>query len=197
MRDMRRIIEGLSLVAREVVRRTGASEGSRDALQSIIKKSASICGLTRGKVQVHQREPLGSKPMKDMEDSVVYFNSDASYTTGSSSTSREEVMSSSEIASTDGSIAAASSEQSLSNPALESLNQPDLCADGRANFVADQVIGVGEAQNANTPTSASTIATPSKRRKPRERKVPATPFSRALGSVYFFFPSFPFGCFVH
>lgn len=185
LRDMSRVIEGLSLVAREVVRRSGASEGSRDALQSLIKKSASVCGLTRGKVWVQQRESLTRKPKspEDVKDSVVYFNDGAISTIGSSSATREEVMSSSEIASTAGQVPVSSSKEPLLGPAAESLDQPDLTAHGRANSVADQVMGVGEAQ-INIPTSASTTdisAPPLKRRKPRERKVPATPFSRALG----------------
>ncbi|XP_021717795.1 LOW QUALITY PROTEIN: protein ABC transporter 1, mitochondrial-like [Chenopodium quinoa] len=183
MRDMSRVAEGLSLVAREVVRRSGASDGSRDALQSFIKKSASIFGLTRGKVQVHQREPLASKPKssKKAGDSIVYFDSGAVSTTGNSSAFREEVISSSEIASTGDSIAASSSEQFVSSPASESVNQPDFNAHVGAKSAAGQLMGVGEGQTADTPISASSTTIPLKRRKPRERKVPATPFSRALG----------------
>ncbi|KAL2895327.1 Protein ABC transporter 1 mitochondrial [Bienertia sinuspersici] len=186
MRDMSRVIEGLSIVAREMVRRSGATEGSKDAVHSLVRKTASICGLTRGKVQVHQREPFASKPKshKDDEDSVVYFNGAALSTTGGSAVSRAENMSSSDTAASGGQIAV-SPEQSPSSPASESdsLDQPDLSALGKAEFVGDQVMGVGEAQSANTTISSSTTssAIPLKRRKLRERKVPATPFTRALG----------------
>uniref|UniRef100_A0A803N7N0 G domain-containing protein n=1 Tax=Chenopodium quinoa TaxID=63459 RepID=A0A803N7N0_CHEQI len=153
-----------------------------DALQSFIKKSASIFGLTRGKVQVHQREPLASKPksFKNAGDSVVYFDSTGAVsTTGISSSSRLKVISSSVVASTGESIAASSSEKFVSSPASESVNQPDLNAHVGAKSAADQVMGVGEFQTANTPTSASSTTIPLKRRKPWERKVPATLFSRA------------------
>lgn len=190
MRDTSRVINGLSLVAKEILRRSGESEGPRDALESLIKKTASICGLTKGKVQAHQRGPqfanpiVASKPKSpnDDEDSVVYFNGGAISTNdGSLATSKAEALSTSETAATRGPVALSSSEQLLSSPASESPNELDLTTHGIANSVADKVMDMGPAQTANTTTYSPTTSTPSKRRKPRERKVPATPFTRALG----------------
>ena len=196
MRDMSRVINGLSLVASEFVRHSGPREGPLDALQSLAKITASVLGLTKGKAQVYQHEAqfaksvLASKHKTSIatEDSVVYFNDSDKSGTGSSSASREEVMSTSETAAIDGPITVFCSDESSSQPASGFLDQPHLTEHvRRSNVVADEVMDVGEAQNANTVTSFSVTATPSKRRKPRERKVPATPFTRALGSVSFFF----------
>lgn len=191
MRDMSRVINGLSLVAREFVRHSGPREGPLDALQSLAKITANVLGLTKGKAQVYHHEGqfaksgLASKHKTSSatEDSVVYFNDSDKSGSGSSSASREEVLSTSETTAIDGPITAFSSDESFSQPASGFLDQPHSSEHVRSNVVADEVMDVGEAQNANTVTSVSVTATPSKRRKPRERKVPATPFTRALGSV--------------
>ncbi|CAO2817437.1 unnamed protein product [Amaranthus hypochondriacus] len=189
MRDMSRVINGLSLVAREFVRHSGPREGPLDALQSLAKITANVLGLTKGKAQVYHHEGqfaksgLASKHKTSSatEDSVVYFNDSDKSGSGSSSASREEVLSTSETTAIDGPITAFSSDESFSQPASGFLDQPHSSEHVRSNVVADEVMDVGEAQNANTVTSVSVTATPSKRRKPRERKVPATPFTRALG----------------
>ncbi|XP_062084911.1 protein ABC transporter 1, mitochondrial [Humulus lupulus] len=136
LKDLSRLLNGLSLVARELARHDP---------QSLLKKALLSSGLTRGKVRSF------SKP------NPIHIP------------------------------ASESSQQPQPQP--QPQPHQDLNDDGvqpppssSASSSSTDVIGV----NADPVNTVSTVKTPiavplTKRRKPRERRVPSTPFSRALG----------------
>ncbi|KAF4371754.1 hypothetical protein G4B88_030858 [Cannabis sativa] len=136
LKDVSRLLNGLSLVARELARHDP---------QSILKKALLSSGLTRGKVRSF------SKP-----NPIPIPTSESSH--------QPEPQPQSQ------------SHQDLNDDGVQPPPSPS------ASFSSTDVIGVNDAPvNTATASEAPTVAPLSKRRKPRERRVPSTPFSRALG----------------
>ncbi|XP_060962610.1 protein ABC transporter 1, mitochondrial-like [Cannabis sativa] len=136
LKDVSRLLNGLSLVARELARHDP---------QSILKKALLSSGLTRGKVRSF------SKP-----NPIPIPTSESSH--------QPEPQPQSQ------------SHQDLNDDAVQPPPSPS------ASFSSTDVIGVNDDPvNTATASEAPTVAPLSKRRKPRERRVPSTPFSRALG----------------
>ncbi|KAJ9187966.1 hypothetical protein P3X46_003373 [Hevea brasiliensis] len=167
-----RLISGLSLVAKEIARRSQTLERpAGDNFQTLITYAAKkalvsvtdVSGLTKGKV----REFSPPKP----KESVVYFDHSADLAeprpvqphsvadTGNSNVVAGEVV-----------------DENVSEDNQVSRNElGDLEKDGF------QTRNREDKRNAGSGEVAPAVATELKRRKPRERKVPSTPFSRALG----------------
>ncbi|KAF2324978.1 hypothetical protein GH714_022052 [Hevea brasiliensis] len=167
-----RLISGLSLVAKEIARRSQTLERpAGDNFQTLITYAAKkalvsvtdVSGLTKGKV----REFSPPKP----KESVVYFDHSADLAeprpvqphsvadTGNSNVVAGEVV-----------------DENVSEDNQVSRNElGDLEKDGF------QTRNREDKRNAGSGEVAPAVPTELKRRKPRERKVPSTPFSRALG----------------
>lgn len=178
-KELGRLVNGLSLVAKEIVGRSQAVEAAKNGdLQCLIKKAilsaTDITGLTKGKVRIL------SNPSSSNSDSVVHFTT---ATADDSSASSEEVTppvafqqqqqnfsSFDDKGDTDSNIEKASSSSSYS--AAENSDVRDGFRPVNESELQDLV----EKDNAQVAF---------KRRKPRERRVPSTPFTRALGSVLF------------
>ncbi|KAG2693142.1 hypothetical protein I3760_08G083900 [Carya illinoinensis] len=174
-KELGRLVNGLSLVAKEIVGRSQAVEAAKNGdLQCLIKKAilsaTDITGLTKGKVRIL------SNPSSSNSDSVVHFTT---ATADDSSASSEEVTppvafqqqqqnfsSFDDKGDTDSSIEKASSSSSYS--AAENSDVRDGFRPVNESELQDLV----EKDNAQVAF---------KRRKPRERRVPSTPFTRALG----------------
>ena len=185
MKDMSRVLSGLSMVARELVRRSEV-EGSKDVIQSLVKTTASVCGFTRGRVHSHElanpnvaHESTSSSDDAESGGSVVYFDA---VSRSDSASDFEEPSSSSSC----------SSPVPAHGEELVSTQEPAAIVSEAANYTESKsrngrmVDGVDQLVS-DTQTAAYTAAatTPVKRRMPRERKVPSTPFSRAMGLVPF------------
>lgn len=181
MKDISRVLGGLSMVAREFVRRSEV-EGSRDVISSLVKTTASVCGFTRGRVHSYElanpnvaHESNSASDDAERSGSVVYFDAVSS----SDSTSDFEEPPSSSSSSSSSSVSAHDEQ-------LVSRQEPAAVVGEAADHSKSKsqneriVDGVGQVVN-DTQTAASIATTPLKRRKPRERKVPSTPFSRAIG----------------
>lgn len=180
LKDASRIVNGVSLIAKEFVKDSQAFEAAKNGdLQNLVKKAVvsatDLSGLTKGRVR-HLPNPSSSSSKLD---SVVYF--DATNTADNSSSDptqhhqqkQEEVPSvidSDGITNDNGNVREASASASASSVA-EDLD------------VRDGLVKECEPHKED----AKVEVVPFKRRKPRERRVPTTPFSRALGSVLFFF----------
>jgi aarF domain-containing kinase len=173
-KELHRLVNGLSLIAKELVKRSQALEAAKNGdLQDLIKKAivsaTDLSGLTKGKVRSLSNAG-SSNP-----DSVVHFTT----TTGNESaeeatpvTFQQQPLSSFD-ASNDTNNNVREDASSSSSSAVENLDTRD---------------GFGSVKEA-TEDRGINAQVEFKRRKPRERRVPSTPFSRALGSVLFRFYS--------
>ncbi|CAL4956848.1 unnamed protein product [Urochloa decumbens] len=175
-RDLRRLLDGAALVAREATR--GASP--RDVLRSALLAATDLAGLTRGTPRRPQAPP-GAGPHPSTESSrpsssVVYFTHDDAAASPQDSPSERppppppppqepaHPARTQEITETD-TAAAVDSE-----PASVTASRTDLVA--------------APPEPSPLPPQAPPSPSPApveKRRRPRERSVPSTPFTRALG----------------
>lgn len=184
-RQLQRLADGLSLIAKEIVKRSQAIESARNGdpetlLASSLKRAVvlatDISGLTSGKVRQYSK-------LRPKESSVVYFNNDISNSSNNDSSvvtdsrsSREEPGSNFESNfGTERNQESVVDSQVLSN----NLGDKDLSLEREC-----EVKNLGDKDNIDEGGEAlapAPIPIPVKRRKPRERKVPSTPFSRAIG----------------
>ncbi|XP_044502350.1 protein ABC transporter 1, mitochondrial-like [Mangifera indica] len=171
-----RLVNGVSLVAKEIANRSQAIEIARtrdfetlitSSIKKVIVTATDISGLTKG--TAHEVSNPKTK------ESVVYFNSyaDVADVTGPPQQLRngekergvDEYVSSTSGLSSD-------SEKSESEVTDYSVEKESSVRECNSNNMGPtiNVDGRGEVQVA-----------PEKRRRPRERKVPSTPFSRLIG----------------
>ena len=180
LKDASRIVNGVSLIAKEFVKDSQAFEAAKNGdLQNLIKKAVvsatDLSGLTKGRVR-HLPNPTSSSSSSKL-DSVVYFDTTATTSDNSSSDptqhqqkQEEEVPS---VIDSDG-ISITNDNGNVREASTSSVAE-DL-------DVRDGLVKECEPHKED----AKVEVVPFKRRKPRERRVPTTPFSRALGSVLFF-----------
>lgn len=163
-----RLVSGVSLVVKEIATRSQALElpagaGFQTLITSAAKKAlvsvTDVSGLTKGKVR--EFSPPKSK------ESVVYFDHSAD----------------------------------VAEPTPAQPHSPDDNGNSNVDVIAGNVVDEKDSRNelvdlekdglqsrnvetkgnAGSEGVASALPTELKRRKPRERRVPSTPFSRALG----------------
>lgn len=186
-KEVGRLLNGVSLIAKEFVKRSEAVEAAKNGdLPKLIKKAivsaTDLSGLTKGEVR------RLSNPSSSNSDSVVHFATDAAVDSSSSSEEavpvdfQEQHLQQPQTSSSDANndtngnkgeaIASSSTTTTTSSAAAENLD------------VRGEIGSVREGEHQNLVDKENTQVA-FKRRKPRERRVPSTPFSRALGSVLF------------
>lgn len=170
-----RLLSGISLVAKEIAKRSKALEtGDFETLIASTAKKAlvsatDLSGLTKGKVREFSPPRLNG--------SVAYFNNSPDL--AAESTPAESQLSigdnGKESSASDGVVTPSVSFQDkiLEEKRISKEEIGDLDRDNKGHA------GAGEVAVA----PAETVAAPPvvKRRKPRERRVPSSPFTRALG----------------
>nr|XP_018632457.1 protein ABC transporter 1, mitochondrial isoform X2 [Nicotiana tomentosiformis] len=178
LKDIAKVADGLSLVAKEAVNRQLRSDGGNN-LQSLLKKTllsaTDLTGLTKGKVRQIDKE-INSNSANSNKQSVVYFPDEKPSASSSSTfTSESEIVPQIErdLAPTEVSAAefceyVESPPQAAAGTSCEVDPQKDLSFSSESN-----------AAEAVSPTTPQPVI--KRQRKPRERKVPSTSFSRALG----------------
>ncbi|KAF3966969.1 hypothetical protein CMV_008974 [Castanea mollissima] len=176
LKDASRIVNGVSLIAKEFVKDSEAFEAAKNGdLQILIKKAVvsatDLSGLTKGRVR-HLPNPTSSSSSSSSSklDSVVYFDTTTSASDNSSShptqhhqQKQEEVPSS--VIDSDGITNDNGNVREASSAVAEDLD------------VRDGLVKECEPHKED----AKVEVVPFKRRKLRERRVPTTSFSRALG----------------
>ncbi|CAI0470131.1 unnamed protein product [Linum tenue] len=171
-----RLLDGVSLVAKEIAKRSPALEAaSKGDYQTLIVSTArkallaatDLSGLTRGKV----RQVSTPRP----KESVVYF--DQSNVTADSIPVQAQPLSDDDpAAAVDDGIARDGVNVEVGNALPLEIEARDQ---EKVDFV-DEVVAA-PAVPAPAPASDGATMTVQKKRKLRERRVPSTPFSRALG----------------
>ncbi|OEL31388.1 Protein ABC transporter 1, mitochondrial [Dichanthelium oligosanthes] len=174
-RDLRRLIDGAALVAREAAR--GSSP--RDVLRSALLAATDLAGLTKGTPRRPQAPP-GAGPHPSTESS------------------RPSSSSSSVVYFTDDDVAVSPQDSPLERPPpaqepAHPARTQELTGTGTAAAVAAEPAAVVSAspdpvvappEPSPLPPQAPPLPSPApveKKRRPRERRVPSTPFTRALG----------------
>ena len=163
LKEAGRLVNGVSLIAKEIVKDSQALQAAKNGdLPNLIKiaivSATDLSGLTKGKLH-HLSKPTSSSSSSNL-DSVVYFTSE-------DSTPQPQPQPSSFNSVIENDINDNTSEASTSSSA-KNLDFQDVLV--KENEPQDSV------HKDNTQ-----VVVALKRRKPRERRVPSTPFSRALG----------------
>ncbi|NP_001316508.1 aarF domain-containing protein kinase [Solanum lycopersicum] len=163
LKDIARIADGLSLVAKETIYRQRRSEGGNN-LQSLIKNTllsaTDLTGLTKGKVrQINADSAVRTDSNKE---SVVYFTDEKPSTSEPQIEPHLEVKEVSEA---------------------EIRESPVPVQSAGTTYEGDVQI---DSISSESKAAASEVVAPvtpqlKRQRKLRERKVPTTSFSRALG----------------
>ncbi|KAF8692474.1 hypothetical protein HU200_039571 [Digitaria exilis] len=176
-RDLRRLLDGAALVAREATR--GASP--RDVLRSALLAATDLAGLTKGTLRRPQPPP-GAAPHPATESS------------------RPTSSSSSVVYFTHDDAPAPPRDPPLERPPPSPTHEPahpaqtqEIAGTGTAAAVAAEATAAAAAnleavaahpEPSPVPPQGPPLPSPvpvEKRRRPRERRVPSTPFTRALG----------------
>ncbi|WOL20699.1 protein ABC transporter 1, mitochondrial [Canna indica] len=194
LQDLARILRGVSLVAAEASKRSPALEAARagdldaffsQALKNAVGSAADLAGLTRGRP--HQV----SAPSASSHSSVVYFSENDELTTSSRSAESPHSEAQSQFQSESGaflvsgtSVAAADGTTTTQNIRCSddlkvgATKEPDVIEESSER--KDPVMP-DPLEKENPTVAAVGDVAPLKRRRPRERRVPSTPFGRALG----------------
>ncbi|XP_050946496.1 protein ABC transporter 1, mitochondrial isoform X3 [Cucumis melo] len=170
-RDATRLVSGVSLVAKELLQRSHLLDISRihnfqtllsTPLKKLVVSLTDISGLTRGKVhQFSTADPPN-------RDSVAYFSHPIQSTH----------LHSTEIS--DLGVAHNQTCVSDSSPLSQNEDKENNLVIGTEPINASSPTFSG-AEAGEAPSGRVEVTPPRKRRTPRERRVPSTPFSRALG----------------
>ncbi|XP_022770692.1 protein ABC transporter 1, mitochondrial-like [Durio zibethinus] len=176
LNQLGRLVNGLSLIAKEIAKRSQTIESVKNGdLETLIASSVKnalvsatdLAGLTKGKVREF------SKPCPN--ESVVYFNSNNDGSQANANSSSNDVARASP--NLDESINCGKGVSSNDQPVIEvKVGNDGLGTESESNLDNKRDVegGEGAAMAEEAPVAV-------KRRRPRERKVPATPFSRAFG----------------
>ncbi|KAH1081149.1 hypothetical protein J1N35_020910 [Gossypium stocksii] len=172
-----RLVNGLSLIAKEFAKRSQTIEHAKNgdletlissSLKNALVSATDLTGLTKGKIREF------SKPRP--KDSVVYFNSTndgrgedivncSSNDIARASLTNDETVDSDKGVSNNGQTIP---QERIVNDGLET--ECESISDNKRHVDGGEVV-----------KTAAEATVPMKRRRPRERKVPATTFSRAFG----------------
>jgi aarF domain-containing kinase len=168
LKEAGRLVNGVSLIAKEIVKDSQALQAAKNGdLPNLIKiaivSATDLSGLTKGKLH-HLSKPTSSSSNLD---SVVYFTSEDSTPQQQQPQPQPQPQPSSFNSVIENDINDNTSEASTSS-SEKNLDFQDVLV--KENEPQDSV------HKDNTQ-----VVVALKRRKPRERRVPSTPFSRALG----------------
>jgi len=174
-RDLTRLFNGLSLIAHEFANRS--LPATTDNFQTLIKKTllsaTDLTGLTKGKLRQFPNSPPSANPTEHTASSSVVF-----FTHANPSQSDSTPTTTTPTVTNDDAVA-----HSPSDAYNRQASDADVCA---AEEEKSEVLTTAETVNQGASGEVAP-SPPSRKRRPRERKVPATPFSRALGLVLFDF----------
>lgn len=178
MRDLTRLINGLSLIANEFAKRSlPARAGDFETLiKNALLSATDLSGITRGKV----RQFSHPSPSHASSSSVVFSSDLPSSPPSSDSTPPPPPPAPTPTTITNNdNVADFSSE----------ANHREEASGANVSAVAAKESEIPSSAEPPKQVASATASgeVPLRKRRPRERKVPSTPFSRALGLVFFSF----------
>lgn len=186
-KDLTRLIDGLSLIAKEFSKRSPAS--AKDDFQTLLKKAlvsaTDLSGLTSGKIHSFPNPSRSVSSTFDSHSEDRFASSSSSYEL---TLKHEDPDPPVDGVNTQNSIPIDVRTTSTLEATTVTATTTTFESDSQQNpYSADNSVGSGEAGTDMAALAASYSSQPlpppvlTKRRKPRERRVPSTPFSRALG----------------
>ncbi|XP_040382545.1 protein ABC transporter 1, mitochondrial [Oryza brachyantha] len=175
-RDLRRLLDGAALVAREAARHASG----RDVLRSALLAATDLAGLTRGTPRSPRPPRLGphsaaaagggeAAEARSSSSSVVYFSHDDAGPVSPPPPPQDPPL--------EPRPPARESPHPAQTAGITDANTSGVAAAEREAVV---VAGPPDGEAPRPSPSPSPVSV-EKRRRPRERRVPSTPFSRALG----------------
>ncbi|KAF0901798.1 hypothetical protein E2562_006258 [Oryza meyeriana var. granulata] len=178
-RDLGRLLDGAALVAREAARRASGP----DVLRSALLAATDLAGLTRGTPRSPRPPPLGPHPAageaaepRASSSSVVYFSHDDAGSVSPLPPPRPP-----QDPPLEQRPPARESPQPAQRTEITDASTTGVAAGvGAAELEAEGVARPPDGEAARPSPSPSPVLV-EKRRRPRERRVPSTPFTRALG----------------
>lgn len=185
MRDLTRLFNGISLVANEIAKRSlpATTSNFETLIKNTLLSVTDISGITKGKLrQFSPPQPSSSSSYNTTHassdsPSVVVFSDHPS-------SPPESTVPPPPIAAT--TIETVTNNDIVADFSYDAnLREEHSDATVRARAVAaneSEIVSSTETLKQGATTSEEV---PLRKRRPRERKVPATPFSRALGLVFF------------
>ncbi|KAK3026952.1 hypothetical protein RJ639_040358 [Escallonia herrerae] len=181
IKEIARVVDGLSLVAKEAVRR-GWERDLQTIAKRVLLSATDLSGLTKGNVRdfsVPIPHASSNKQPPPPPPSVVYFTT---------TTTKDDPASCPAPPDQAGETPPPSAQPEV-DVLLVSPDSPDLnvASDGNSHDAESSLppAAIPEVAAAGRVISSSThstgVVTKRERRRLRERRVPSTPFSRALG----------------
>ncbi|EEC70518.1 hypothetical protein OsI_01623 [Oryza sativa Indica Group] len=178
-RDLRRLLDGAALVAREAARRASAP----DVLRSALLAATDLAGLTRGTPRTPRptpplgpHHPAAAAAAGEARASVVYFShDDAGPVSPPRRPPQDPPLEQRPPARESPHPAQAKEITEAGVAAAVGAAEPEPVA------VARPPDGEAAGRSPAPSPSPSPVVRVEKRRRPRERRVPSTPFTRALG----------------
>ncbi|KAL1833040.1 hypothetical protein ACET3Z_002691 [Daucus carota] len=168
LKELNKLFNGVSLVCREIAARHGGAD-FQTLIKTAVLSATDITGLTKGNlVRFSPSKPPPSH--SNSKDSVVYFSDVAA--------APPVLQSESEVSATQSSSSSSDDDVAVGSQLGGEVEFSSVIGD----------VAVGEAKTVEVSNAAGDVAVGEakpvavvKKRKLRERKVPSTSFSRALG----------------
>ncbi|XP_041994222.1 protein ABC transporter 1, mitochondrial [Salvia splendens] len=163
LKDIARVVNGLSLVAKEAIRRPSADTLIKGAILS----ATDAAGLTKGNLRTLEIPRAAQTDNSNRNNShgntgssVVYFDNH------NRDTDKDRDVSESDT---------------LPSPAVDAAVDLPVASTSNPDSHSQSQFDAPSATSTRAPSALIDVDANSRRRKPRERKVPSTPFSRAIG----------------
>lgn len=169
LKDIARLVDGLSLVAKEAVSRQRRDNNLQSLIKKTLLSATDLTGLTKGKVRQFDNEiDTDSAVHPDSNKETVVYFADEKTSTSSSSTFTSEPQ-------IERHLDPKEVYNNVEPPPLPPPQAAGTTYEGDPQI--DSISSESKAAEAVVPATSQ----PKRQRKPRERKVPTTSFSRALG----------------
>ncbi|KAM0960889.1 hypothetical protein ACFX2C_025871 [Malus domestica] len=175
-KDVVRMVKGVSLVAKELAKRSPTLLSVKNGdLEALIKKAVvsatDLSGLTKGTLSQFTNNPIGTNDSNSNtnttgQNSVVYF------------THKQVEVEAAPPTPSSSSAPAAEHEQEHNQ---QQLQQPVQQQQEHQSTTVEVLDSAKKENLVEQEPQPQPSPQPLQRRKPRERRVPSTPFSRALG----------------
>ncbi|KAL8527104.1 hypothetical protein ACS0TY_005104 [Phlomoides rotata] len=178
LKDIARVVNGVSLVAKEAINRTR----SESIIKAAVLSAADAAGITKGKLRSFEAQTPNTNHAST-GSSIIYFQDESPHDIPAS-VSREALQ----TPDADANVPLpAPSDPLISSdqgpPRTGAPSDPLVSSDQgpRTGAPSDPLVSLDQGPRTGAPSTSNGTVTPRNQRKPRERRVPATPFSRAIG----------------
>ncbi|KAJ4954807.1 hypothetical protein NE237_011590 [Protea cynaroides] len=197
VQDLLTIVNGVSLIAKETAKRSHVLQGAKtgdletfisSSVKKVLLSVTDLTGLTRGEVHEFDK-PCPKDNIVHFTDSTEFANSKSDHIESVTLVDQETCIVSNSRSNNSGEfrdlrlIKQESTEKTLDSASSKYIDTGDACSLGNseANVLSLECESDVSPAKKDADQGNPVAFTPAKRRRPRERRVPSTPFTRALG----------------